>query len=125
MATKQLKLREFNHSRGDIYYCLTFDVTEEIREMFGVPIKEAFAVYKSTAKDMAHYEKDFWDNPPKTLEVLSRRFPNGITVKADDVQIPDMNEIYVVFDDTHTVCFWTSEWGGMKATDLKNIDFGG
>ena len=125
MATKQLELRQFHHSRGGLYYCLTFDVTEEIREMFGVPIKEAFAVYERAGEREREYFKDFWDNPPKTLEVWSRRFPNGLTVKADDVQIPDMNEVYVVFDDVHTVCFWTSEWGGMKKTSLDDIDFSG
>ena len=45
MATKQLELRQFHHSHGKLYYCLTFDVTEVIQEMFGVPIKEAFGQY--------------------------------------------------------------------------------
>ena len=125
MATKQLELRQFHHSRGGLYYCLTFDVTEEIREMFGVPIKEAFAVYERAGEREREYFKDFWDNPPKTLEVWSHPFPNGLTVKDDDVQIPDMNEIYVIFDEAHTVCFWTSEWGGMKKTSLDDIDFSG
>ncbi len=69
MATKKLERRQFQNSRFGIYHCLTFDVTEEIQEMFGVPIKEAFAVYKKTTEDRAKFEKDFWDNPPKTIEV--------------------------------------------------------
>lgn len=125
MATKQLELRQFHHSHGGLYYCLTFDVTEEIREMFGVPIKEAFGIYKKTSEDMAQYEKDFWDDPPKTLEVYPHWHSNELEVHTNYVQIPDMEEIYVVFDDSHTVCFWTSEWGGMRLTDLGNIDFGG
>ena len=126
MANKALEKRRFN-SNGDTYYCLTYDVTEEVREMFGVPVKEAFAVYKKTPEDHLGIGtiKTYWENPPKTLEVLSRRSPSRLTVNNDDVEIPDMEEIYVVFDDNHTVCFWTSEWGGMKKTDLGNIDFGG
>ncbi len=125
MATKQLELRQFHHSRGGIYYCLTFDVTEEIREMFGVPVKEAFAVYKKAREREREHFKDYWDNPPKNIEVSD--FPSGDYLQAytEKIRIPEMEEIYVVFDDNHTVCFWTSEWGGMKATDLERIDFGG
>ncbi len=125
METKKLETRQFHNSRLGTYNCLTFDVTEEIREMFGVPIKEAFAVYKKTSERGMKYEKEFWDNPPKTLKVYPHYVPGGLKVHADSVQIPDMKEIIVVFDDAHAVCFWTSEWGGMKATDLGNIDFGG
>ena len=123
METKNLEVRTFRDSRGDIYRCLTFDVTEEIREMFGVPIKEAFAVYKKTDESWIKYDQDFWDNPPKTVEIYPHSVPNGLAVHAGAVQIPDMNEIMVVFDEAHTVRFWPSEWGGMERTDWERIDF--
>ena len=125
MATKQLELRQFHHSHGGLYYCLTFDVTEIIQEMFGVPIKEAVAVYKKASERGREHFNDYWDNPPKTIEVSD--CPSGRYLQAytGNIRIPEMEEICVVFDDAHTVCFWTSEWGGMNATDLGHIDFGG
>ena len=125
MAIKQLKLRQFHHSLGRLYYCLTFDVTEEMQDLFGVPIKEAFAVYKKTSERGRELFKDFWDNPPKTIEVSDCPSGRYLQSYTGNIRIPEMEEIYVVFDDAHTVCFWTSEWGGMKATDLEHIDFGG
>lgn len=116
MAIKALEKRRFN-SNGDTYYCLTYDVTEEIREMFGVPIKEAFAVHKKATED--------WEDPTKTIEVSDSPSGKYLQAYTEIIRIPEMEEIYVVFDNTHTVCFWTSEWGGIKKTDLRNIDFGG
>lgn len=125
MTIKALEKRQFQKD-GDTYYCLTYDVTEEIREMFGVSIKEAFAVYKKTSGNwMAETEKKYWEDPPKTIEVSDSPSGHYLQVYTENIRIPEMEEIYVVFDDTHTICFWTSEWGGMKRTDLGNIDFGG
>ena len=125
MATKQLKWRQFQDSNGELYHCLIYDVTEEIRGMFGVQIKEAFAVYKKTSELGREQFEGFGDKSPKTVEVAD--YPSGRYLQAytENIRIPEMEEIFVVFDDTHTVCFWTSEWGGMKKTDLGNIDFGG
>ncbi len=106
-ATKKVEMRRFRHLRGKIYYCLTFDVTEEVREMFGVPIKEAFVVYRKNDKP--------FDNPPKTKDYIFE----------ESIQVPHMEEIFVVFDDDHTVCFWYSDFdGGIKRTSLDSIDFG-
>lgn len=107
IATKKVEMRPFRHYLGKTYYCLTFDVTEEIREMFGIPIKEAFVVYRKDKKP--------FENPSKTQNYAYE----------EALQIPYRGEIFVVFDDDHTVCFWSSDFGGgIKKTKLDSIDFG-
>ncbi len=121
MDTKEIKKRILKDDEGKNIYCLTFDVTDEIRNIFGVPIKEAFAIYYKIYEFSIRVktESRIWANPPKTVNCYRHAVHNGLEIHPESVQIPDMNEIIVVFDDDHTVSFWTSEWGGIKKKDLN------
>lgn len=115
METRNLEMRQIHHANMGTYHCLTFDVTEEIREMFGIHVKEAFAVYKKMSEREIESDNDFLANHPKMVEVNEHpRSHCSIEVHPDAVYIPNGNEIIVVFDDEHRVRFWISEWGGME-----------
>ncbi len=121
MPTKPFVERDiFNQDTKLIDHCLTIDVTDEVRKMFGVPIKEAFVVFT--------HHLDSLKSKPKALDTIDSISPYGdhFSIDFDSIDIPSMEEVYVVFDDTHTVCFWTSEWGGMKRMpSLEKVSFGG
>ncbi len=141
MNIKKLERRRFTNDFGDTSYCLTYDVTEEIRAMFGVPVKEAFAVLRMawewerpedpSVKGPPDWEnettgKGLFENAPETIEVNSPTLPHLIIhrfASADVVDYPDIGGyVVVVFDDTHTVSFWTSEVGGMIRTSLDKLE---
>ena len=117
MAIKELEKRKLKID-GHVYCCRTFDITEEMRELFGVPVKEAFVVL--TEHD------DMMEEIPKTIDTSDYASPYGgfrFSASATSIDIPTMESIYAVFDDDHIVQFWISEWGGMKRISSKDIDF--
>ena len=96
---------------GHAYCCLTFDITEEVRNLFGVPVREAFVVL--TKHD------DMMEVIPKTIDTSDYTSPYGgfrFLASATSIDIPTMESIYAVFDDDHAcisaLCEICHSYGG-------------